>query len=225
MSRIDHDLARMIDHALLKAEATANDIKWLCEEAKQCGFASVCVNSSHVPFCAGILDGSSVRICSVVGFPLGAMATEVKAAEAAWAIRHGADEIDMVMAIGHLLSGEILYVGHDIEAVVQAAEGRVVKVILETGLLDGAEIVAACDVATAYGAQFVKTSTGFGPRGATVEDVRLMRGVVGMTKDGIKLGVKASGGIRDRATALAMIEAGATRLGASASVSLVMLDS
>lgn len=220
MSGIDHELARMIDHTLLKAEATAEQIKQLCEEAKAFGFASVCVNSSFVPMCAEFLRGSGVHVCSVVGFPLGAMASEVKAAEAAWAIRHGADEIDMVMAVGRLKSGEVDVVRKDIEAVVEAAQGRIVKVILETALLSQDEKARSCEIAVEAGATFVKTSTGFGPGGATVEDVRLMRRVVGDA-----MGVKASGGIRDRATALAMVKAGATRLGTSASVDLVKLDS
>lgn len=220
---IDRELAALIDHTLLKAEATPEQVERLCDEAIQYGFATVCVNSSYVPLCVRRLEGSRVKVCTVVGFPLGAMATEIKAAEAAWAVEQGADEIDMVMAVGRFLNESVAgaeYVVEDIRAVVRAAEGRTVKVILETGLLPGRiELRGACALALAGGARYVKTSTGFGPGGATIEDVRLMRQNVG-PKDG----VKASGGIRDRETALKLIEAGATRIGASASVALVTLD-
>lgn len=220
---IDRELAAVIDHTLLKAEATTQQIERLCDESIQYGFATVCVNSSYVPLCVRRLEGSRVKVCSVVGFPLGAMATEIKAAEAAWAVEQGADEIDMVMAVGRFLSERVVgveYVVEDIRAVVRAAEGRTVKVILETGLLPGRiGIRGACALALSGGARYVKTSTGFGPGGATVEDVRLMRQNVG-PKDG----VKASGGIRNREKALKLIEAGATRIGASASVALVTLD-
>ncbi len=220
MSGIDHDLAGMIDHTLLKTEATPKQVERLCEEARKFGFATVCVNSSYVPLCVSRLEGSPVRVCAVVGFPLGAMATEIKAAEANWAIERGASEIDMVMAVGRLKAGDSVFVREDIAAVRKASEGRALKVILEASLLDEAEKIRGCEIAREAGAEFVKTSTGFGSGGATVEDVRLMRGVIGDT-----MGVKASGGIRDRATAIRMIEAGATRLGTSASIELVRIDS
>lgn len=216
MKSFDHELASVTDHTLLRPEATAEEIERLCGEAMQYGFATVCVNSSWAPLCVERLMRSHTKVCTVVGFPLGAMCSEAKVAEAHWALKQEVDEIDMVLHVGQLKAGNRSYVRHDIEAVIAAAKGCVVKVILETALLTDGEKIAACEVAMEAGAHFVKTSTGFGPGGATVEDVRLMRGVVGD-----RLGVKASGGIRDRATALRMIEAGATRLGTSASVAIV----
>ncbi|MCX7717240.1 MAG: deoxyribose-phosphate aldolase [Candidatus Sumerlaeaceae bacterium] len=210
------DLAPYIDHTLLKPGATESEIEKLCDEARRYRFASVCVNTSYTELCARLLAGSGVMVCSVVGFPLGAMSTEAKAFETRDAIRHGADEVDMVINVGKLKSGDFAYVCDDIRAVVQAAAGRTVKVIIETALLTDEEKVAACVLAKAAGAHFVKTSTGFGPGGATAADVALMRRTVGD-----RMGVKASGGIRDCQTAIQMVESGATRIGASASVAIV----
>jgi deoxyribose-phosphate aldolase len=211
-------LAGAIDHTLLKPEATAGDIDQLCAEALQHRFASVCVNGTWVRRCAEILAGSGVATCCVVGFPLGAMATEVKAYEARRAIEDGACEIDMVMNVGALKSGDRDFVRRDIAAVAETCHhlGAKLKVILETALLSDAEKVAACEAAKSAGADFVKTSTGFSKGGATAADVALMRSVVGPS-----ISVKASGGIRDQKDARTMIEAGATRLGASASVAIV----
>jgi len=212
------ELARYIDHTLLKPEATAEQIKQVCREALQYHFASVCVNPSYVELVARELSGSDVKTCSVVGFPLGATLPEVKAFEAEKAIELGAQEIDMVMNIGALKSGDEELVGRDIEAVVEVAHGRnaLVKVIIEAALLTDDEKVKACLIAKRAGADYVKTSTGFGPGGATVEDVKLMRATVGPS-----MGVKAAGGIRTLEKALAMIEAGANRIGASAGVKIV----
>lgn len=213
----DRELARMIDHTLLKPEATRSQIEHLCREALTYQFASVCVNPHWVPLAAELLKGSPVKVCTVIGFPLGATSTAAKAFEAADAIAHGAAEVDMVMNVGALKSGEEETVRKDIAAVVEAARGKaLVKVILETGLLTREEKVEACQLAKAAGADFVKTSTGFGPGGATVEDIALMRETVGPA-----MGVKASGGVRDINATLAMIKAGATRIGASAGVSIV----
>lgn len=211
-------LASYIDHTLLKPEATLAEIDQLCAEALANRFASVCVNSSHVRRCAEILSGSGVLVCSVVGFPLGAMTSEAKAFEARRAIEDGACEIDMVLAIGLLKSGETERVRRDIAQVAETchALGARLKVILETCLLTDAEKVTACRLAQAAGADFVKTSTGFSKGGATAADIQLMRETVGPV-----MGVKASGGVRDAASARAMIGAGATRLGASASVAIV----
>lgn len=211
------EVAQMIDHTLLKPEATKEQIKALCEEAKEYGFHSVCVNSSYVPYCAELLKDSGVAVCTVVGFPLGAMSTKGKAAETEIAVKDGATEIDMVIHVGMIKSKDWDYVSEDIKAVVAAAgEGVLVKVILETCLLTDEEIVEASKVAKAAGADFVKTSTGFSTGGATVKDVKLMREAVGP-----ELGVKASGGVRDAAFAKEVIEAGATRLGASAGVAIL----
>ncbi|MGA9174921.1 MAG: deoxyribose-phosphate aldolase [Thermoactinomyces sp.] len=210
------ELAAMIDHTLLKPEATLEQIRVLCEEAKQYHFASVCVNPYWVKEAAKLLSGTDVKVCTVVGFPLGATTSETKAFETKDAIKNGADEIDMVINIGALKSGDLETVKRDIEAVVKAAEGKLVKVILETGLLTDEEIVEASKLAKEAGAHFVKTSTGFGKGGATVEAVQLMRETVGSG-----LGVKASGGIRDQETAQKMVGAGANRIGASASVAIV----
>ena len=209
-------LAPYIDHTLLKPNATEDDIGKLCAEARQHKFASVCVNTSYVEQCARLLAGSGVKVCTVVGFPLGAMSSAAKAFETRDAAMHGADEIDMVINVGKLQSGNYAYVMDDIRAVVEAAGGRTVKVIIETSLLDDTQKVAACVLAKAAHADFVKTSTGFSGGGATVEDIALMRRVVGG-----EMGVKASGGIRDCDGARSMIAQGATRIGASASVNIV----
>jgi deoxyribose-phosphate aldolase len=209
-------LARFIDHTLLKPEATAEDIARLCDEARAHAFYSVCVNTTHVALAHTLLDGSGVKVCAVVGFPLGASTPAAKGFEARDAVRQGAAEIDMVLNIGALRSRDYAMVARDIRAVVQAVPEALVKVILEVGALTHEQKIIACAIARAEGAHFVKTSTGFGPGGATVEDIALMRAVVGPTT-----GVKASGGIRDRATATAMLQAGASRLGCSSSVAIV----
>ncbi len=213
---VDSDLAAHIDHTLLKPDVTKDQLAVLCDEARRHVFASVCVNPSNVRYCAGQLAGTPVRVCTVVGFPLGATTAGAKAYEAREAIRAGATEIDMVINIGALKSGDYATVLEDIRKVVEASRPHVVKVILETGGLDDTEKIIGCTLSKVAGAHFVKTSTGFGPGGATVDDVRLMKAVVGD-----ELEVKASGGVRDAAGAKAMIEAGATRIGASASVSIV----
>ena len=205
---------KMIDHTLLKQDAAADQIEKLCREAVSCGFCSVCVNSSFVSLCAGLLKDTDVKVCTVIGFPLGAMSTGAKAAEAALAVKDGAQELDMVIHTGMAKSGNWDYVKKDIKAVVQAAEGRtLVKVILETCLLTDEEKEKACLAAKEAGADFVKTSTGFSTGGATVDDIRLMRRTVGP-----EMGVKASGGIRCLADVQAMVEAGADRIGTSAGI-------
>ncbi|MXP65814.1 deoxyribose-phosphate aldolase [Roseomonas sp. M0104] len=209
-------LAPLIDHTLLKPEATAAEVLRYCEEARRFRFCSVCVNPVHVVAVAEALRGSGVKTCSVVGFPLGATTPRDKAAETANAVRNGADEIDMVINIGALREGRLDAVREDIAAVRAACPGKVLKVIIETCLLDDAQKREACRLAAEAGADFVKTSTGFSTGGATVADVALMRGVVGAA-----LGVKASGGIRTLEAAQAMISAGATRIGASSGVALV----
>lgn len=209
-------IARTIDHTLLKPTATRADIVKVCEEARRYTFASVCVNSTWIALVARLLAGSPVMPICVVGFPLGAMATRSKAQETREAVADGADEIDMVINIGLLRSGDHDGVFDDIRAVVEAASGKPVKVILETTMLEREEKIAACAISKAAGAAFVKTSTGFGGGGATVEDIMLMRSVVGPT-----MGVKASGGVRTADDARKMLAAGATRLGASASVAIV----
>ena len=210
-------LASAIDHTLLKPQATREEITRLCEEAKAHGFASVCINPTYVSLCAQLLRLSSVKVCTVAGFPLGASLPSVKAFEAERAIADGAQEIDMVANVGALKSGDYDLVERDVRAVVDACRNIVVsKVIIEAALLTDDEKVKICEIVKAAGADFVKTSTGFGPGGATVEDVRLMRATVGE-----EMGVKAAGGIRDTETAREMIEAGATRIGASASVKIV----
>ena len=210
------DVAKYIDHTLLKPTVTRDQIVKVCEEARQYGFASVCVNSTWIRLAAGLLAGCrSMPIC-VVGFPLGAMATRSKALETREAINDGAEEIDMVINIGALKGGDHDLVFEDIKAVVRAAQGRPVKVILETTMLERDEKIVGCTLSKAAGAAFVKTSTGFGGGGATAEDVALMRAVVGPD-----IGVKASGGVRSVEDARAMIAAGANRLGASASVAIV----
>ena len=210
------NLAKYIDHTNLKPEATPQDIDRLIDEAKTYHFASVCINPCYVGYAKKKLQDSDVKVCTVIGFPLGANTSTVKAFETAEAIRQGADEIDMVIAIGALKAGLYQEVQQDIEAVVKASQGHLVKVILETCLLSREEIAKACQLAMAAGAQFVKTSTGFNKHGATVEDVALMKANVGE-----KMMVKASGGIRTLQDALQMIEAGASRLGTSSGVMLV----
>lgn len=210
------NLARFIDHTLLKPEATGADIEALCREAVGHGFFSVCVNGSWVKRAATHTMGTGVGVAAVTGFPLGAMSTATKAHETAQAISDGATEIDTVLHVGRLRQGDHAYIRKDLAAVVAAAEGRPVKVIFETCLLTEAEKRLACDLALEAGAAFVKTSTGFNRDGATLEDVRLLHQCVAG-----RAGVKASGGIRDRATALAMIEAGATRLGTSSGAAIV----
>lgn len=210
------ELAGLIDHTVLKPEASRADVARHCDEAIAHGFASVCVNGAHVAFVAGRLRGTPVRTCAVLGFPLGAGGAGAKAAEAAWLIGEGAEELDMVLDIGALREGDLERVRADMAAVRQASAGRVLKVILETCLLDEAQIVAACRIAADIGADFVKTSTGFSTGGASVAVVELMRRTVGPD-----MGVKASGGIRTAETARAMVAAGASRIGASASVAIV----
>ncbi len=210
------ELARWIDHTLLKPDATRQEIEKICDEAIEFGFASVCVNPTWVPLVYRKLRGHSPRVCTVVGFPLGATFPEVKARETELAVQQGADEIDMVINIGALKSGDYELVEHDIRSVVRAAGRRVVKVIIEACLLTDEEKVKACTLAKVAGANYVKTSTGFSKGGATVKDVALMRKVVGS-----EMGVKASGGVRSYEEACKMVEAGATRIGASASVAIV----
>jgi deoxyribose-phosphate aldolase len=212
------ELAARIDHTLLKPEATEAQVRQLCGEARRFHFASVCVNPTWVALCADLLAGSGVKGCTVIGFPLGATLTSAKAFEAAAAVQEGAHEVDMVLNIGRLKGGEYAAVYSDIQAVVEAAHSfsALVKVILETALLSDGEKVAAAVLAKTAGADFVKTSTGFSGGGATVADVRLLRQVVGPG-----LGVKASGGVRSAADALAMLAAGATRIGASSGVRIV----
>ncbi len=209
-------LASYIDHTLLKANATQEEIGKLCEEAKKYKFVSVCVNPAYVSLCSQLLRGSGVKVCTVIGFPLGATTPTVKAIEARDAIANGADEIDMVINVGALKSGNYQLVLDDIKAVREATRGKILKVILETAYLTKEEKIKACQLSKEAGADFVKTSTGFGPSGATVEDIKLMREVVGPT-----MGVKASGGIRSTKDAADMVAAGATRIGASASVAIV----
>lgn len=214
------EMARMIDHTLLKPVASHNDIVKLCKEAREYGFASVCVNPFYVPLCAEELKGSDVLVCTVIGFPLGSTSTPAKAFETTEAVKNGAREIDMVINIGALKERREDVVRKDIAAVVEA--GRAVdpavitKVIIETCYLTREEKILACNLAKEAGAHFVKTSTGFGTGGATVEDVSLLRATVGSD-----MGVKASGGIKNAAQAMAMIRAGADRIGASAGVDIL----
>jgi deoxyribose-phosphate aldolase len=213
---VREDLAAAIDHTLLKPEADLAAVQQLCAEALEHGFKTVCVNRVWVEDASRLLAGSPVGVCSVVGFPLGATSHTVKAFETAEAVAAGADEIDMVLAIGALKQGSLDAVRTDITSVVRAAEGKIVKVIIETCLLADDEKVEACRLSAEAGAHFVKTSTGFGSGGATIEDVRLMRRTVGEA-----LGVKASGGIRTTGHADAFIEAGASRLGTSSGIAIV----
>jgi len=210
------NLASYIDHTLLKPDATKEQIEKLCAEARQHGFFSVCVNGSLVGLARHLLADSEVKVAGVVGFPLGAMSADAKRYEVEAAIDDGAQEIDLVLNIGRLKDGDDQYVLRELRDVVEAADERTVKVIIETCLLTEPEKIRACHLICDSGAHFVKTSTGFSAGGATIEDVKLLRQAVGP-----KFGVKASGGIRDAATALAMIEAGATRLGTSNGVAIV----
>jgi deoxyribose-phosphate aldolase len=209
-------LAALIDHTLLKPDARRDQVLRLCEEAARFGFAAVCVNPWMLASAVSALRGHPVKPCTVVGFPLGATTAEVKGFEAADAVKRGAAELDMVLNVSALKDGDRAAVRRDIEAVVRAAEGRIVKVILETCLLTDDEKRDACRLAVEAGARFVKTSTGLAGGGATVEDIRLMRAVVGPN-----IGVKASGGIRTSDDARRMVEAGATRIGTSAGVAIV----
>jgi deoxyribose-phosphate aldolase len=213
-----HSLARLIDHTLLKPDATPDAITRLCQEARQFEFATVCVNPIYVRMCAELLQGSPVKVCNVVGFPLGATLSEVKIFEAQTALHHGAAEIDMVINIGALKAKDYELVARDIRAVTLVCHSArsLIKVIIETSLLDDEEKVAACLLAKEAGADFVKTSTGFSIGGATVEDVALLRRVAGN-----EMGVKASGGIRTFQDAISMIKAGANRIGASAGVKII----
>lgn len=213
---VDRQMASMIDHTLLKPDAKEEDIRKLCAEAREYSFASVCVNPGYVKLASDCLKGSPVKVCTVIGFPLGATTTVSKEMETRDAVANGAEEIDMVINVGALKAGSYDLVQKDIETVVRAAEGRIVKVILETALLTDEEKIIASKLSKQAGADFVKTSTGFGPGGATAKDVALMRQTVGKY-----MGVKASGGIRDSAIAKEMVDAGATRIGASASVAIV----
>ncbi len=216
------DMAKMIDHTLLKTTATVEDIKRLCEEAKEYEFASVCINPIFVPMAAKLLSNTSVKIATVIGFPLGANTSETKAFETRNAIKNGAQEIDMVINMGAFKSNAFDLVKADIKAVVDATKTAgvtsdiIVKVIIETCYLTKEEIVATCNIAKNAGADFVKTSTGYGIDGAKVEDVSLMRKTVGR-----EIGVKASGGIRDYRQALAMLDAGANRIGTSSGVAII----
>lgn len=212
-------LAKLIDHTLLKPDATKDDVKRLCEEAKKYGFWSVCVNPTYVSLATDILGETDVKVCSVVGFPLGANTPEVKALEAERAVNDGASEIDMVINIGALKSRDYRLVKEDIRKVVERAKARkntVVKVIIETGLLTEDEKVLACRLVKESGADFVKTSTGFNASGATVKDVKLMRSSVGSD-----FGVKASGGIRTYRDAAKLVEAGANRIGTSSGIAII----
>lgn len=210
------NVSEYIDHTLLKPEATSDQIRQICAEAKTHGFFGVCVNSYWIPLVSEVLKDSDVSPVAVVGFPLGAMATQIKADEALWCRDHGALEIDMVLNIGRLKEGNFASVEEDIRAVVKSVSTLPVKVILETSFLTDEEKTKACKLAVRAGAHFVKTSTGFGGGGATIEDIILMRKAVGP-----KIGVKASGGIKNLEQAIALIEAGANRLGTSSGVSLV----
>lgn len=210
------ELAKMIDHTILKPEATEAEIMQLCKEAVEYGFASVCINPSMVKKAATILEGSEVKVCTVIGFPLGATTSEVKAFETKQTIEDGATEVDMVINVGKLKENNLEYIKNDIAAVVNAAKGKALtKVIIESCLLTDEEKVTVCTIAKEVGADFVKTSTGFSTGGATKEDIKLMRETVGPD-----IGVKASGGVRSNEDAMTMIENGATRIGASASIAI-----
>jgi deoxyribose-phosphate aldolase len=210
------EIAKMIDHTLLKPEATEEQVKNICNEAIEYNFASVCVNPTQVALAASLLKESNVKVCTVIGFPLGANTSRVKAFETSEAIKEGAQEVDMVINVGKLKDKNYDYVREDIKAVVDAAAGKALtKVILETCLLTDDEKVIACKLAKEAGADFVKTSTGFSKGGATYEDIKLMRETVGS-----QMGVKASGGVRSYQDTVSMIEAGASRIGASASIAI-----
>jgi deoxyribose-phosphate aldolase len=218
VKKVAADLAAMIDHTLLKPQATEDQLRQLCAEAREFGFATVCVNPAWVPLCSSLLAGSAVKVCTVIGFPLGATLAEVKVYESQRCMALGARELDMVINIGALKSRQYGVVEDDIASVVQVAHslGASVKVIIEAAYLSDEEKVEACALAKAARADYVKTSTGFGPGGATVEDVALMRRVVGP-----EMGVKAAGGVKTAEEAKAMIAAGATRIGASAGIKIV----
>lgn len=211
-----HDIARMIDHTLLAPNASSEDIRRLCREAAENDFASVCIQPCYVPLAAECLKGSTAKVCTVIGFPLGVNCTEIKAAEAAKAVADGADEVDMVLNRSLVADGRWVEVQKDIEAVVAAAKGRLVKVILEATELQPDELAEAARTAVAAGADFVKTSTGFVGGGARVEDIRIMKEAVGNRAQ-----IKASGGIHSYDEAMAMIAAGATRIGASAGLAIL----
>lgn len=210
------ELNRMIDHTLLKPEATPDDIARICDEAARYDFYSVCVNTHYVPLVASRVEGTGIKVCSIAGFPLGAVDTRVKVFEAERAVAAGADEIDMVLNVGALKGGDWSFVHDDIAAVVKAAGLSIVKVIIEAALLEDDEKIKVCRLAVQAGARFVKTSTGFGPPGANARDVGIMRRAVGPD-----IGVKASGGIRTAAFALELVEAGADRIGTSAGVQIM----
>lgn len=216
MSAAPHLIARMIDHTLLKADATASDIRTLCDQARTHQFWSVCVHGSRVALAASLLEDTDIKVAAVVGFPLGATEGDVKRFEAESLIDLGAQELDVVLNIGRLKDGDDRAVLRELRDIVETADGVPIKVILETCLLTESEKHRACSLVVESGAQFVKTSTGFGSGGATLDDIQLMRSLVGP-----KFGVKASGGIRDSLTALAMIEAGANRLGTSAGIAIL----
>ena len=210
-------LAGMIDHTILKANASEAEVRKVCEEALEYGFASVCINPANISLASEMLKGSKVKVCTVIGFPLGANTSAVKAFETDDAIKNGAQEVDMVINIGKLKDKDYEYVKNDIKAVVDASKGRALsKVIIETCLLTDEEKVKACELAKEAGADYVKTSTGFSTGGATPEDIKLMRETVGP-----EMGVKASGGVRTYEDAMAVLENGATRIGASASIAIV----
>ena len=212
-----HQIARYIDHTLLKPEASLSDIGKLCREAVEYGFASVCVNPCNVEAAYAGIAGSQVKVCTVIGFPLGAGTTAAKVFEAKDAVQRGAQEVDMVMNIGRFKEEDFEYVQEDISAVAAAVKGKaVLKVIVETGFLDDWEVKRACEIVRDSGADFIKTSTGFSKGGATAEHIKIMEGVLGG-----QIGIKASGGVRNYEQALAMISAGATRIGTSAGIEIV----
>lgn len=216
LKEFPEELAKIIDHTNLKPDACLKDIEKLCEEARNYNFASVCVNPANVSYAAHLLDETDIKICTVISFPLGASTSKIKFFETKNAVESGASEIDMVMNIGALKSGHIEEVESDIGSVLAAAGGSVVKVIIETALLTEEEKINACNLVKEAGAHFIKTSTGFGYSGATVEDIKLIKETVGSS-----MGIKASGGIRDLKTALLMIDAGATRIGTSSGVQIM----
>ncbi|KXZ39534.1 deoxyribose-phosphate aldolase [Alkalithermobacter thermoalcaliphilus JW-YL-7 = DSM 7308] len=214
---MNREIAKIIDHTVLKAQTTEADVKKVCKEAKEYGFFSVCINPAYIELAKKELEGSDVKVCTVIGFPLGANTPEVKAFETKDAIQKGADEVDMVINIGALKDKKYDYVQKDIKAVVDAADKKaLVKVIIETCYLTDEEKKIACELAKKAGADYVKTSTGFGTGGSTPQDIKLMRETVGQN-----MGVKASGGVRTEEDAKAVIEAGASRIGASSSVAIV----
>ena len=215
----DQKLAQIIDYAILKADTASNDVARACQEAVKYHFATVCVNPSYVSLAAKLLDGSGVKVCAVVGFPLGASISTVKAIEARNALLNGADEIDMVLNIGALKSGESELVDEEVYMVRNVTDGHVLKVILETCLLTTEEKIKACEIAINRGVNFIKTSTGFSHGGATIDDIKLIRKVVG-----IEMGVKASGGIETAEQAYILLEAGATRIGTSRAVEIISGD-